>query len=162
MSTQKKFTCHIHSDNHCAIPSGRNPHALYCDEPSLTKQSFAEECDINEILRRAANGQDISGALSARVASYGDFVDVPTFIEAQNVTARANSMFAELPWQIRERFDNKPEKMLAFLENEENYDEAVKLGLVQAKPPKEEDKGPKDLRQPPPEVAESTPKGSAQ
>lgn len=108
----------------------RDPHALYCDDPSLTKQSFAEECSIDEILRRAQNGQDISGSLSGRVARYGDFTNVPNFHEAQNLIARANAAFMELPWQVRERFSNDPAVMVEFLQHDENYEEALKLGLL--------------------------------
>jgi phage internal scaffolding protein len=49
-----------------------------------------------------------------------------------------------LPAQIRSRFDNDPAKLIDFLENEQNHDEAIKLGLVN--PPGEM-----------PQVVESTP-----
>lgn len=102
-------------------------------EPTLTKQAFKEECDINEILKRAANGQDLSGSISSRVAQYGDFTQFPDFHESMNVVARAQEAFMELPWQVRERFANDPGKFVEFCQDEKNYDEAVKLGLLDAK-----------------------------
>lgn len=113
---------------------GRRPFAIYDFSPSMTKQSFAEECDINEILRRAKNGQDISGSVIDRVARYGDFSNVPSYQEALNLVKNANGMFMSLDAHVRERFNNDPVKMIAFLQNADNYDEAVKLGLVVAKP----------------------------
>lgn len=114
--------------------SKRDPNALYCDDVSLTKQAFAEDCDINEILRRAANGQDVTNAMSQRMARYGDFTNVPDFRESLNLVTRANAAFMELPWQLRERFANDPANMLAFLNDDRNRDEAEKLGLVVPRP----------------------------
>lgn len=116
-----------------AKDSKRDPNALYCDDPSLTKQAFAEECDINEILRRAANGQDVSNSLSNRIASYGDFTDMPDFREAMNTVAEAQSMFMQLDWRVRERFNNDPGRLIEFLQDEDNRGEAEKLGLVKPK-----------------------------
>lgn len=110
----------------------RDPHALYCDDVSMTKQSFTEECDVNELLRRAANGQDITSALSARVGQYGDFTDIPDFRESLDLVNRANNAFMELPWQTRERFANDPGRMIEFLQDDANYDEAVKMGILDA------------------------------
>lgn len=109
----------------------RDPNALYCDEPSLTQQHFASECDINEILRRSA----ISGQLptNERVPMYGDFTTVPkSLLEAMAMVKQANDLFATLPWQARERFSNNAEKMIEFLNDPANRDEAIKLGLVKA------------------------------
>lgn len=109
----------------------RDPNALYCDEPSLTQQHFAEECDINEILRRSA----ISGHLPVndKVPMYGDFTTVPqSLTEAFSLIKQANDLFAAMPWQVRERFQNNPQKMIEFLNDEKNRDEAVKLGMVKA------------------------------
>lgn len=105
-----------------------------CSDESLTKQSFAEECDVNEILRRAQNGQDISGSLNQRVGQYGDFTNIPSYHEAMDLVVRANNAFMELDWKLRERFQNDPERFIAFVQDDANYDEAVKLGLISAKP----------------------------
>ena len=110
-----------------------HPDAIFCLDESLTKQEFKEECDANEILRRASNGQDLSSILNSRVAQYGDFTNIPDFRESMNFVARANGMFMELDWKLRERFHNDPAKMLEFLQDPENRDEALKLGLIAKK-----------------------------
>lgn len=110
-----------------------HPDAIFCLDESLTKQEFKEECDANEILRRAANGQDLSSILNSRVAQYGDFTNVPDFRESMDLIARANSMFMELDWKLRERFGNDPARMIDFLNDPANREEAEKLGLVAPK-----------------------------
>lgn len=109
----------------------RDPNALYCDEPTLTQQHFAEECDINEILRRSA----LTGQLpvNSKVPMYGDFTAIPKSLsESFAMIKQANDLFMSLPWQVRERFGNDPQRMILFLGDEKNRAEAVSLGLVKA------------------------------
>lgn len=112
----------------------RNPTALYCDEPSMTKQSFKDECDINLIVQRAVSGADISH-VNSRVAQYGDFTNIPDFQAALDMVNRAHGMFMSLDGFVRERFSNDPAKMVSFLNDPKNRDEAIRLGLVN--PPSE-------------------------
>lgn len=137
------------------MPDKKNPHALYCDEPSLTVQSFKDECDINQIIARVLKGNDLQH-VNSRAAKYGDFSNVPDYQSALDLVNRANGFFMEMSPQIRERFANDPAKMIDFLQDENNYDEAVKLGLLV---PKKVDPDPD---QPPaPEGAATPPAASA-
>lgn len=104
--------------------------------PSRTVQSDKDRTDIRNIVKRAMRG----GVVNVNVRE-GRFVDIsgaPSYMEALGVVARANELFASLPAATRDRFNNDPYKMLAFLDDKENFDEAVKLGLrskpVEAKP----------------------------
>lgn len=100
-------------------------------EPSLTKQAFAEECDINTIVRRFG----ITGQLpeNVRMPTYGDYTDVVDFKTAMDAMALARESFEAMPAQVRERFENDPQKFVEFCSDEKNRDEAVKLGLVPAR-----------------------------
>jgi phage internal scaffolding protein len=51
----------------------------------------------------------------------------------------AQYQFDQLPALIRDRFHNDPQEMLAFLNDPNNYDEAIKLGLVNPPPAPEID-----------------------
>lgn len=106
----------------------RNPHALYCDDPSLTQQQFAGECDINYIVNRGLQAGVITH-VNERTPQYADVSDVPDYQGAFVVVNRANALFNELPWQVRERFANNPELMLKFLMDPKNKEEGIKLGL---------------------------------
>ena len=61
---------------------------------------------------------------------YGDFTTVADFHAAQNIIAEATQSFDLLPAALRKRFDNDPAKLLEFLEDDSNREEAIKLGLV--------------------------------
>lgn len=111
---------------------GARPTLSCPPDTSETSQEFVEECDINVIMRRyQRTGQLPNLNLGA---SYGDVSDVPDYMEALNVVIQAQHDFAELPSRLRERFNNDPGQLLAFLADTANRDEAIKLGLVNAPP----------------------------
>lgn len=96
------------------------------------QQQFKEETDINEIVRRYG----ITGKLpiNPRPPLVGDFTNVADYQSAMQALRRAEQGFMEFPAELRARFGNDPQKMLEFLNDPNNRDEAVELGLV-AKPP---------------------------
>lgn len=108
-------------------------------EASKTKQSFKEECDINTIVKRFG----VTGVLpsSVRMPTYGDFTDVGDFREAMEAIRTANESFAEMPSEVRERFQNDPAKFVDFCSDEKNLPEARKLGLAPAEEVKSASKG---------------------
>jgi phage internal scaffolding protein len=69
----------------------------------------------------------------------GDFVDVPDFQTALNLVISAQDEFMKVPADVRARFNNDPGELMAFLEDDKNRDEAIKLGLVNAPPEKTRD-----------------------
>lgn len=98
------------------------------------QQSGAQECDINYIVERAKRGSDVSH-LNTRTAQYGDFTEVPTDLRECLVKVRkADEAFMSLDAHVRKRFDNDPAKLLDFLNDSKNRDEAISLGLVTAPP----------------------------
>jgi len=114
----------------CGYHPNCNGHGLGGFEETRTKQAFKEECDINEILKRAQNGQDISTSINARVARYGDVSDITDYRDAVETVKRAEGYFMDLPADVREKFHNDPEELLAFVRDEKNTDEAIRLGLA--------------------------------
>lgn len=102
--------------------------ALVCKDESLTKQAFAEEADINTIVKRFGIGEQIPQ--DVRMPTFGDFTAIGTFHEAMNAIAQANEAFDAMPASVRARFRNDPGEFVAFCSDEKNRDEAVKLGLV--------------------------------
>lgn len=67
----------------------------------------------------------------------GAFMDMSngsmSFHEMQNTVVQAQQSFMQLPSQLRAKFDNAPENLMAFLADENNREEAEKLGLVTPK-----------------------------
>lgn len=121
------------------VPFVRNPYnydrdrasddaGLRCDDLSLCKQSFAEEVDINTIVRRF----HLTGELptDVRAPQYVDFEGVFDFHSAMNAVARAGESFDRMPAHVRARFHNSPAEFVDFCSDAANRSEAVKLGLV--------------------------------
>ena len=105
---------------------------LKCTDKSLTQQEFAEESDINFIAERYG----LTGEMpQIEGLTWGaQFDQVFDFQSAQNAVVAAREQFMTLPAKLRSRFDNDPGKLLAFLDDEDNYELAVTLGLVTPKP----------------------------
>lgn len=105
-------------------------------QPSQTLQSFKDDADINCIIARYENtGVLVDPSVPvSRTPQYGDYSDLPTYQEAQNVIVAANLAFNSLSAKIRERFGNDPAAYFDFVRNlkkgDENYDEAIALGII--------------------------------
>lgn len=112
---------------------------LFNDTDRKAKQSFKDECDINNIMRRFQR----TGVLT-HVAKYspmyGDFPAMD-YRESMDRLIEADRMFSELPAKLRKRFHNSPQEFLEFVQDSENLDEMVKLGLVKPAPAKPEPAG---------------------
>lgn len=106
---------------------------LACVLPSRTDQSFKEECDINTLVERFGLGYQMPENL--RLPQYGDFTGLDSYHDACNAIAEAGEQFDLLPANIRSRFNNDPGQFVDFCLDDNNRDEAVKLGLVPAPVP---------------------------
>lgn len=101
------------------------------DKPSLTKQSFRDACDINNIMKR----YERTGVLEHRnqyAAQYGDFTGFDDYQASMQKLQEADDAFASLPAKIRERFANHPGVYFDFANNPANRDELIKMGLLSA------------------------------
>lgn len=106
---------------------------LMCLDESLAQDQFREDSDINTIVRNFG----LTGQLpeNPQPPVYADFDDIFDFQTAQNAVIAAQARFMAFPAHVRNRFNNDPNEMLLFVENDVNYDEAVKLGLVKTPTP---------------------------
>lgn len=95
---------------------------------SMTKQSFKDECDINVLMKRYQQS-GVLPPVDGRERRYIDGSSVD-YHEAMLMVADARSAFMELSSSLRERFQNDPGRLLEFLEDSRNREEAVALGLV--------------------------------
>ena len=97
-------------------------------EQGMTEQSHKNECDINQILSKYQRTGIITHAHQNQ-AQYGEISSLD-FHESMNLIAEAKSTFETLPSSLRKRFENSPEKYLAFLEDENNLKEMQEMGLI--------------------------------
>lgn len=105
-------------------------------QPSMTKQEFIAECDINNILREFT--PQAMNALMAQTAALGGYADLPDSLDLQEsmrIQEAASTAFASLPSRVRDRFANDPGRFLEFLHDPANREEAKTMGLIQEPPP---------------------------
>lgn len=96
---------------------------------SRTSQEFADETDVNQIMKRYLATGTIPVYVD-RMAINGDVSEFPSFQEMQNVLVDAQNAFMALPSALRERFGNDPAKFVEFANDKANVDELEKLGLL--------------------------------
>lgn len=130
-------------------------------EPSLTKQAFKEECDINTIIERFGLGYQLpEGGITNPVWGQ-DWTDaVPDFHTAVNKIAQAGEAFDALPAHVRARFHHDPGELVDFVSQKSNLEEARKLGLVPPAPIVKEETPPTPA--PAASAAPAAPGGPAQ
>ena len=93
--------------------SPHNRHQLDFPHPSFAKQSFRDECNINNIMKQFEKTgliahQRLTGG------SYDDFIGSPEYHDAMNQILDAQASFEALPAKIRARFGNDPAAFLDF------------------------------------------------
>lgn len=106
---------------------------FFTDPITRTKQSFQDECDINNIMKKYEDTGILPGMIQQN-PQYGEFADVPSYHEALNTIAHAHEQFEALSAHTRDRFDNDPAKFLAFVNNPKNGEELIKMGLAERAP----------------------------
>jgi len=100
-------------------------------QPSMTKQSFVAECDINNIVKEYT--PQAMAQLTLMNLQAGNFQDLPDASDYQTMLEtlrRTDEAFALLPAKIRARFDNDPAQFVEFFNDPANQEEAIKLGLA--------------------------------
>lgn len=134
-----------------------NDTAIICMEDSLTKQEFAEEADINVLVKRYG----LLGTMpqNHRVAIYQDFEGTFDYHESMNKIREADTAFMAMPPEVRSRFGNDPQALMEFASNPENGPELKRLGLLE---PERAAEVPMLVKMVPvPDAPEPTPKSEA-
>lgn len=99
------------------------------DEIPRTKQQFKDECDIKNIMKKF----ETTGQLPDMIREdpkFGDFSSSTTYQEALNIIMHGETQFENLDAHVRKRFDNDPKKFLEFMNDQDNLEEIVDMGLA--------------------------------
>jgi len=102
-----------------------------CDK-GRTKEAPANAADINNLAGRYLRKNQASPGRG--LPAYGDFTNVDDYMTARNKVIDAQHAFASLPSLTRNRFENDPAQLIAFLADPENLEEAQALGLAELPP----------------------------
>lgn len=108
----------------------RSKWQLRFDEPSLTKQEFEKQTNINQIMKNYKYTGYV-GSINRKTGIYGDFTNIKDFKSAVDMVNEANNDFMSLPSKIRARFGHDPVKLLEFVSDPGNAKEAQELGLIE-------------------------------
>lgn len=125
------------------------------ERPSLTKQSFRDECDVNFILRKYQK-TGLLEHVNRFQGDYADLTDVPDYQTSLNKVIDAQSAFMTLPSAIRKQFSNDPQEFLEFVQNPDNADAMIEMGLRDRPAPVEPPAAPSE-----PSVAPAAPVAKA-
>lgn len=102
--------------------------------PSLTRQEFANECDINNLMSQYEKTGVLNHYNSAQ-PKYLDVSSVPDLSEALLIVDEAKTAFMTLPAIVRREFDNDPIKFVQFAEDPKNIDKLREWKLAEPLPP---------------------------
>lgn len=102
------------------------------EERSMTQQQYKDSCDINNIIKQYAQTGELP--LSNKVGQFLDVSNVQDYQSALTTVYEAQKAFDQLPSNIRSRFENDPNQLIAFLEDDKNFNEAQQLGLLKSIP----------------------------
>lgn len=136
----------------------RERHMTHNKEASMTRQEFAEECDINALMKRyeghAIGGPGLLQHMDPSMF-YADFTQLPnTLQEYHAFMDRAQFSFMSLPAAVRKEFENDATMFVEFAADPENLSQMRTWGLA---PPEKAVEAPVKV-----EVINPTPPPSAQ
>lgn len=100
--------------------------------PSMTKQSFKDECDINRILNQFQR----TGIVNHITQRQPQYLDLPSNVDYQssmNTIIQAQQIFADLPALVRDHFQNDPARFLRAFSDEKQHDKLREFGFLREK-----------------------------
>lgn len=116
----------------------RERHQTHNKEPSLTRQEFADECNINLLMSKF--DQHVHGGPNGLMAMdpaamYVDLTEMPRdLMEYHDYMFRAESAFMSLPAVVRKEFDNDAHMFAEFAADPENLPQMRTWGLAAPEP----------------------------
>jgi len=113
--------------------TGRVHVATVNDQPTMAQQQYKDECDVNKIMEKYQKTGEFTHSTEKK-GTYGDFSEITDYHTMVNTVTYAQEAFMLLPANVRIKFRNDPGELLKFIQDDKNYDEALKLGLLNQKP----------------------------
>lgn len=109
----------------------------YVFGPSLTRQEFKDQVDINVMMANYESTGDFPiDVLGNREPKYVDFTVYPdNLMDYMNMMRNAEEAFMRLPASVRTTFDNDAARFVEFASDEKNLDQMVAWDLAKAPDP---------------------------
>lgn len=110
----------------------RNRVGLDCsDSPSLTKQEFRDECNINNIMKKYRTRGDLTH-ISSTIGEYGTFDQGEDLLHSRLILQNAEAAFIQLPSGLRRELDHEPANFVDWIKDPENEQRAFDMGLLES------------------------------
>lgn len=100
---------------------------------SVTEQDHLPDADINRIIKACEHGAELPKGTHQPV--FGDFSDGSSYLSLQDKINYAKAEFLGLPADIRAMFGNSVPKMLDWISDPANNEQAIALGLLEQPAP---------------------------
>lgn len=120
---------------------------VHTGSESRVQHHQAEGCDMKTIIERFLKTGE-ANQLSSSQMQFIDATNATEYDKAQQLLINAQDAFYDLPSKIRTRFENDPRQFLNFMDDPQNTDEAVELGLAQRRPQKTTESNEMDHQKP--------------
>ena len=136
----------MYADNH-AVRIDDHGHKTLVKDGTKTNtyeviQSYADECDIEQIIKRAQALEDPE-ILNRAQGIYGDITSTPkSLLEAAQMLQDAENEFNELPIDIRRNFNFNFNEYIAAASNDKEDDFMRKMSIQQPEPEPESTPAP--------------------
>jgi len=103
------------------------------DTPSMTRQEFADDCDINVLMAHYERNAVLPPS-NSKSPAYFDASAVPDFREALDIAREAEEAFMRVPAVVRKELDNDVHKFVEYANDPANVENLRKWGLVEPLP----------------------------
>jgi len=111
-------------------PNGTKRVQTVNDLPSRTQKQYKDQVNINKIMQKYKATGTITHIRNAAQGVYMDLTQIGDYAESLMQIQRANEAFEQIPAELRIKFQNDPSKLISYLADSKNHEEAVKLGLM--------------------------------
>lgn len=119
------------------------------DLPSMTRQEFTDECDINRLMAKYESHKFLPNA-KTQEPMYLDFCDMPDLPTAMRAMMDAEEAFMSLPARVRREFDNDAMRFVEYASDAGNSEQLVEWGLAAPPAPPEKPIEVRVVADPPP------------
>lgn len=113
-----------------ATAAKRAKHSLKDFEESPVQQHLVAGANANAIVKRIAGGH--TDQIKTTEGKFYDASQSLSFQDAMNIVTKAEQTFDKLAPELRLQFDNDPVAFVNFMDNEENAEQQIKMGLRRA------------------------------
>lgn len=118
--------------SHYPLPEYIRSCDIDCGDEQITKQSFADECDIHKILKQYQQ-TGIINHISPNQPRYLDLPDNLDYQSSLNIIMEAQDAFMTLSSSVRDRYGNNPEKFLEALNDPSQREFLESVGVFESK-----------------------------